>query len=62
VKSPIVKHSIVSGGHKTSVSLEEIAAAREVTVSNLIASINAERQVRHLVLRPSCVCAWCVCR
>lgn len=52
MKSPIVKRSIVIAGHKTSVSLEdafwralkEIANARRVTLSDLVGSIDAERQ------------------
>ena len=51
MKSPIVKRSIVIGGHKTSVSLEdafwkglkEIASARHVTLSELVAEINSGR-------------------
>jgi predicted DNA-binding ribbon-helix-helix protein len=46
------KRSIVIAGHKTSVSLEdgfwkglkEIASEREETLSELVASINADRQ------------------
>jgi len=52
MKSPIVKRSIVVGGHKTSVSLEdafwkglkEIASKREVTLSQLVGSVDAERR------------------
>jgi predicted DNA-binding ribbon-helix-helix protein len=52
MKSPIVKRSIVIGGHKTSVSVEdafwkglkEIASKRELTLSQLIGSIDAERR------------------
>lgn len=52
MKSPVVKRSIVIGGHKTSVSLEdafwkglkEIAAKREVTLSELVGSIDSERR------------------
>ena len=52
MKSPIVKRSIVIAGHKTSVSLEEafwkglkdIAASRRATLSDLVASIDTERQ------------------
>ena len=51
MKSPVVKRSIVIAGHKTSVSLEdafwqglkEIAAARELTLSDLVATIDTER-------------------
>jgi predicted DNA-binding ribbon-helix-helix protein len=52
MKSPVVKRSIVIAGHKTSVSLEdafwkclkEIAGGRELTLSDLVASIDSERQ------------------
>jgi len=52
MKSSIVKRSIVLAGHKTSVSLEEpfyqalkdIAASRRVTLSDLVAGINTERE------------------
>src|SRR5262245_36429342 len=52
MKSPVVKRSIVIAGHKTSVSLEdafwrclkEIASNRELTLSDLVASIDSERQ------------------
>jgi predicted DNA-binding ribbon-helix-helix protein len=51
MKSPVVKRSIVIAGHKTSVSLEdafwkalkEIAGARELTLSDLVASIDNGR-------------------
>jgi predicted DNA-binding ribbon-helix-helix protein len=51
MKSLVVKHSIVIGGHKTSVSLEhpfwkaikEIATLRNMTLSDLLMSIDAER-------------------
>jgi len=50
--SLVVKRSIVVSGHKTSVSLEdafwtalkEIAKARNVTLSDLVATIDSERQ------------------
>ena len=50
--SLVVKRSIVVSGHQTSVSLEdafgnalkEIAKARNVTLSDLVASIDSERQ------------------
>jgi predicted DNA-binding ribbon-helix-helix protein len=50
-KRAVVKRSVVIGGHKTSVSLEEdfwlslkhIAGERELTLSDLIAEIDAER-------------------
>jgi predicted DNA-binding ribbon-helix-helix protein len=52
MKSPVVKRSIVIAGHKTSVSLEdafwkglkEIASARDMTLSDLVAVIDSERQ------------------
>ena len=52
MKSPVVKRSIVIAGHKTSVSLEDafwtglkdIAGGREVTLSDLVATIDSERQ------------------
>ena len=52
MKSPVVKRSIVIAGHKTSVSLEdafwkglkEIANGRELTLSDLVASIDADRR------------------
>lgn len=52
MKSPVVKRSIVIAGHKTSVSLEdafwkglkEIADARNMTLSDLVASIDSQRR------------------
>jgi predicted DNA-binding ribbon-helix-helix protein len=52
MKSPVVKRSIVIAGHKTSVSLEdafwaglkEIAAYRDLTLSDMVASIDQGRQ------------------
>lgn len=52
MKSPVVKRSIVIAGHKTSVSLEdafwgglkEIATARGITLSELVADIDGSRQ------------------
>ena len=52
MKSPVVKRSIVIAGHKTSVSLEDafwkglkdIAGARGMTLSELVASIDTDRQ------------------
>ena len=52
MKSPVIKRSIVIAGHKTSVSLEDafwkglkdIAIGRAVTLSDLVASIDAERR------------------
>jgi predicted DNA-binding ribbon-helix-helix protein len=51
MKSQVVKRSIVIAGHKTSVSLEdafwtglkEIAKGREMTLSDLVASIDIDR-------------------
>ena len=52
MKSPVVKRSIVIAGHKTSVSLEDafwtglkdIALARHITLSDLVAAIDSERR------------------
>jgi predicted DNA-binding ribbon-helix-helix protein len=52
MKSLVFKRSIVVGGHKTSVSLEdafwnglkEIAAERHMNLSELVAEIDAQRQ------------------
>jgi len=52
MKSPVIKRSIVIAGHKTSVSLEdafwrglkEIANGREMTLSDLVASIDTDRR------------------
>ena len=52
MKSPVTKRSILIAGHKTSVSLEdafwkglkEIALARGLTLSGLVAAIDTERQ------------------
>ena len=52
MKSPVIKRSIVIAGHKTSVSLEDafwqglkdIAAARDMTLSELVASIDTDRR------------------
>jgi predicted DNA-binding ribbon-helix-helix protein len=51
MSSPVVKRSIVIAGHKTSVSLEdafwqglkEIAVLRQMTLSDLVASIDTDR-------------------
>ena len=51
MSSPVVKRSIVIAGHKTSVSLEdafwqglkEIATGRELTLSDLVATIDTDR-------------------
>ena len=56
MKSPIVKRSIVFGGHKTSVSLEdafwqglkEIAHTQHKTLSNTVAEIARCRQQKNL--------------
>jgi predicted DNA-binding ribbon-helix-helix protein len=55
-KSTIAKRSVIVGGHKTSVSLEEpfwrelksIAAERRVPLGDLISKIDAERQQTNL--------------
>jgi predicted DNA-binding ribbon-helix-helix protein len=52
MKSLIIKRSIVVGGHKTSVSLEDafwnalknIASERHVPLSTLVAAIDSERR------------------
>jgi predicted DNA-binding ribbon-helix-helix protein len=51
MKSQVAKRSIVIAGHKTSVSLEdafwsglkEIAGRRDITLSDLVAAIDAQR-------------------
>jgi predicted DNA-binding ribbon-helix-helix protein len=56
MKSPVVKRSIVIGGHKTSVSLEdafwrglkEIAAGRDLTLSDMVSNIDSERKQGNL--------------
>jgi predicted DNA-binding ribbon-helix-helix protein len=56
MKSPVVKRSIVIAGHKTSVSLEdafwkglkEIASARNMILSDLVASIDGGRRQGNL--------------
>ena len=62
MKSRVVKRSIVIAGHKTSVSLEdgfwkslkEIAGEWHVTLSELVASIDTDRQYGNLssAIRP----------
>jgi predicted DNA-binding ribbon-helix-helix protein len=56
MKSPVVKRSIVLAGHKTSVSLEdafwrglkEIAGKRVMTLSDLVGTIDSQRQQGNL--------------
>ena len=56
MKSNIAKRSILIAGHKTSVSLEdqfwatfkEIAVERQVTLSDLVASIDTDRRQGNL--------------
>jgi len=56
MKSSIVKRSIVVGGHKTSVSLEEafwsgmkeISGVRSITLSRLVSEIDANRNQGNL--------------
>jgi len=51
MRSPVVKRSIVIAGHKTSVSLEdafwqglkEIATERDMTLSDLVATVDTDR-------------------
>jgi predicted DNA-binding ribbon-helix-helix protein len=55
-KSPVVKRSIIVGGHKTSVSLEEpfwsgmkeISAQRGMTLSEVVSEIDKNRQQGNL--------------
>ena len=55
-KSPVVKRSVLVGGHKTSVSLEEafwssmkeISVERAMTLSELVGEIDAARQQGNL--------------
>lgn len=52
MKSQVVKRSIVIAGHKTSVSLEEafwkglkeIAASRDMTLSDMVSQIDSDRR------------------
>ena len=56
MKSSIVKRSVVLGGHKTSVSLEDpfwtdlkkIAHTRQVTLSELVTKIDGAREQNNL--------------
>ena len=56
MKSPIVKRSVVLAGRNTSVSLEEafwqglkdIATSRQTTLSDLITSIDGDRECENL--------------
>ena len=56
MKSLVVKRSIVVAGHKTSVTLEdafwngmkEIASGRNITLSDLVTTIDSERQQGNL--------------
>jgi predicted DNA-binding ribbon-helix-helix protein len=56
MKSTVVKRSVVVAGHKTSVSLEdafwtglkEIAGKRQKNLSELVAEIDAQRQLGNL--------------
>jgi predicted DNA-binding ribbon-helix-helix protein len=56
MKSPVVKRSVVVGGHKTSVSLEEafwncmkeISKEHRITVSELVGRIDTNRQQGNL--------------
>ena len=73
MKSSIVKRSVVIGGHKTSISLEEpfwaalkqIAHAQHMTLSALVAQIDETREqsnlsseIRVFVLRHSRLAQW----
>ena len=65
MKSPVVKRSIVIAGHKTSVSLEDafwkglkdIAIARQVTLSDLVASIDTDAGTAICPRRSGCSCS-----
>jgi predicted DNA-binding ribbon-helix-helix protein len=56
MKSLVMKRSVIIGGHKTSVSLEEafwsalkeIAATRDASLSELVATIDTERELGNL--------------
>ncbi len=56
MKSTVIKHSIVIAGHKTSISLEdafwkalkEVASSRKMTLSQLVAGIDTDRQQGNL--------------
>src|ERR1051325_2905030 len=56
MKSPVIKRSIVIAGHKTSVSLEDafwqglkhIATGRNMTLSDLVATIDSDRRQGNL--------------
>ena len=56
MRSSVTKHSIVLSGHKTSVSLEDafwkalktIATVREMSLSELVASIDSKREHANL--------------
>ncbi|MGA8968753.1 MAG: ribbon-helix-helix domain-containing protein [Pseudolabrys sp.] len=56
MKSSVVKRSVVIGGHKTSISLEDafwshlkdIALAQQATLSALVAKIDATREHNNL--------------
>ena len=56
MKSPVIKRSIVIGGHKTSVSLEdafwsglkEIAQGQHLTLSNVVHEIDTNREYGNL--------------
>ena len=56
MKSQVVKRSVIIAGHETSVSLEDafwnrlknIADERQMTISDLVAEINSQRQNSNL--------------
>ena len=56
MRSPVAKRSIILSGHNTSVSLEaafwqglkEIAQIRQMTVSDLVGAIDAQRRQSNL--------------
>ena len=64
MKSSIVKRSVVIGGHKTSVSLEEpfwtdlkqIAHTQHVTLSALLTQIDGTRRTEQSILGDTRIC------
>jgi predicted DNA-binding ribbon-helix-helix protein len=70
MKSTVIKRSIVIGGHKTSVSLEDafwealrdIARNRGETISSLVGSIDASRQQGNLSSAIRLFVLGCYCR
>ena len=48
MRSTIAKRSVVIAGHKTSISLEDAFAGRDMSVSDLVGSIDADRENANL--------------